>query len=130
MIDSRARGAGQQKVDDDRERAEREARLMKQFEEHREREVKEREEREAAKKERQKQELLQARKEFLTLKEQRAAALRDEMHALREEAEARAQAEKEAEERKLAETKARAKSHSEFLGTQMMVSSCAQLSPA
>jgi hypothetical protein len=119
MIGARARGASTKALDDNRALLERENRLIKQFEEQKEREAQAREQYEKEKKDKQKYDLLQARQDYLNLKEQRAAAARDEMQRLKEMAEAKAKEEAEAEARKMAGIRARAVNNKDFLSTQI-----------
>ncbi|GAX78303.1 hypothetical protein CEUSTIGMA_g5745.t1 [Chlamydomonas eustigma] len=118
-IAARVRGAGTKALDDNRALLERENRLIKQFEEQKEREAQARAQYEKEKRERQKHDLLQARQDHLDLKEQRAAAARDEMNRLRDMAEAKAREEAEAEARKMAGIRARAVNTKDFLSTQI-----------
>jgi regulator of protease activity HflC (stomatin/prohibitin superfamily) len=67
--------------------------------------------------------LIYSSQDYLNLKEQRAAAARDEMQRLKEMAEAKAKEEAEAEARKMAGIRARAVNNKDFLSTQITVRS-------
>eukprot|EP00798_Chlamydomonas_sp_ICE-L_P008896 gene8896-3779_t len=118
-IQARARGAGQKVVADRADRAEREARLAKEYEEERERKANDREHAERLKRERQKSDLLNARKEYLLLKDRRAAAERDEMARVRSEMEEKDAYARDMEEEKERMIRAQAEKNRVFVQMQI-----------
>lgn len=113
-IEARAMGAGAKVVADRADREAREARLIAQYDAEAERKQVERERRERIKREKQKQELLDARKEFTALKEQRAEAERAEKARLKQEIAEREAYERAAEEEKMRMIRERAVSNRMF----------------
>ena len=120
MIQRRAMGAGQKAVEENKERLEREERLMKEREIKIEIEAQAKEERARLKKEALKAQMLESREKALEEKARKIAAAQEEKRRQREEAQIKAQEEKEREDRKMAAIRACARDNFNFLSTQTL----------